>query len=265
MKKMLIGIGIGFAVIVIVLFGIILFSPKGEEAASTNALADGKLTVGITLANEYYAKEVDGGYEGVEVEIANGIAQKAGVEVEFVVTNQVEAIEMLNVGELDMILAQMGREDDYYGKYLTSIPYANTVIYMANPTGVYTNNLANSLDSRVYKSSKIPSQCLNQVKYFSEVTFADMTAEEEKLGESTMLDSKEVYLLTETEAMHYIKKGSTMQFIAMENSPIIEYVAITHIGEIDLRNIANETINDYLDSLVLEDEAEGEVEDETQE
>lgn len=108
--------------------------PSVEPQVAPPAVAqEGVLTVGVNVGSAPYATELDGGgYTGLDVELAEAIADNLGLEPKFVAVAPDEVDEALAAATVDMVMSVPvgSTEATVVGSYLT----AGAAIYSARET-----------------------------------------------------------------------------------------------------------------------------------
>jgi len=107
---------------------------KPELNALEEILCNGEIKIGVRADYRLFSELRDGTYSGYEIDIANAIATKLGVQIKFISVTSSNQIRRLAAGEIDIILASMAHTTER-DKILHSVrPH-----YYASPTTIVGN------------------------------------------------------------------------------------------------------------------------------
>ncbi|MCD7807554.1 MAG: transporter substrate-binding domain-containing protein [Lachnospiraceae bacterium] len=133
-----------------------------EEAAETEYAEDvqaiidrGVLRVGVKNAviGFGYQDELTGEYEGMEIELAQMIADYLGVDVEYTAVTAATRTELLDSGDIDCVLATFTITEERKNSWDFTTPYYTdyVTVLVENSSGI--TSLADLVDAKVGVSS----------------------------------------------------------------------------------------------------------------
>ena len=151
-----------FRKLVSMLLALILCCAAGaafaEEAlpADVQAIKDrGTLKVGVknAVVGFGFQDTLTGEYSGLEIDIANAIAEQLGVDVEFTAVTAATRGELLDSGDIDCVLATFTITEERRNSWDFSTPYYtdHVTVLVENASGIAT--LADLVDKKVGVSS----------------------------------------------------------------------------------------------------------------
>lgn len=132
-------------------------APKaGETSADVQAIIDrGVLKVGVKNAvlGFSFQDTLTGEYSGMEVSLAEKIAENLGVDVEFTAVTAATRTELLDSGDIDCVLATFTITDERRKSWDFSTPYFtdHVTVLVENASGI--TGLADLVDKKVGVSS----------------------------------------------------------------------------------------------------------------
>lgn len=129
---------------------------SGEVAADVQAIIDrGVLRVGVKNAVVGFGFEdtLTGEYSGMEISLAEKIAEHLGVDVEFTAVTAATRTELLDSGDIDCVLATFTITDERKESWDFTTPYYTDYVsvLVENESGIKT--LADMVDKKVGVSS----------------------------------------------------------------------------------------------------------------
>jgi polar amino acid transport system substrate-binding protein len=112
---------------------------KPELDSLEEILCNGEIKIGVRSDYRLFSELKDGTYSGYEIDIADAIAKKLGVQAKFIPVTSSNQIRRLAAGEVDMILATMAHTTErdkvvhsirphYYASPTTIVGKKNTVV-----------------------------------------------------------------------------------------------------------------------------------------
>lgn len=220
---------------------------KGEEKAELPAqVTSGVLTVGIIDGGDRFAEKKDGGFSGIEAEIARKLADDLELELRFVEAEDQEMLlKFLDEKKIDFAAGRFSEEAERAERYISTRNYGKGGYFLLLPRYCYIDNLAGLEGQSVGVSG--------QVKRLAEIAFQDrlMIKEYEDiqrmpgdLGENLIRAG----ILTEREALEMLQNGKyEVQVQEILNTPKEGYVYVLNKGNEALGMKLNETIEHYLD------------------
>lgn len=129
---------------------------EGELAPDVQAIVDrGVLKVGVknAVVGFGYEDPLTGEYTGLEIELANKIAESLGVDVEFTAVTAATRTELLDSGDIDCVLATFTITDERKESWDFTTPYYTdyVTVLVQKDSGITT--LADLADKKVGVSS----------------------------------------------------------------------------------------------------------------
>jgi polar amino acid transport system substrate-binding protein len=107
---------------------------NGQESILDRAISEGKVRIGVMLnLPPFGMKTLSGEPEGFDVDVANLVGEKLGVEVEIVDTTSVDRIPNLRSGKVDLIVgtftgtAERAKVVSFSDSYVTALVAATAV------------------------------------------------------------------------------------------------------------------------------------------
>jgi len=129
---------------------------KDVAAADVQAIIDrGVLRVGVKNAviGFGYQDELTGEYSGMEIELAEKIAESLGVDVEFTAVTAATRTELLDSGDIDCVLATFTITDERKESWDFSTPYYTDYVTVLVQKDSGITGLADLVDKKVGVSS----------------------------------------------------------------------------------------------------------------
>lgn len=131
-------------------------APKDVAAADVQAVIDrGVLRVGVKNAviGFGYQDELTGEYSGMEIELAEKIAESLGVDVEFTAVTAATRTELLDSGDIDCVLATFTITDERKESWDFSTPYYTDYVTVLVQKDSGITGLSDLVDKKVGVSS----------------------------------------------------------------------------------------------------------------
>lgn len=156
MKKMkLIALGMTAAA-VMSLCGMTAMAEEAEVAEDVQEIIDrGVLRVGVknAVVGFGYQDTLTGEYSGMEIDLANKIAESLGVETEFTAVTAATRTELLDAGDIDCVLATFTITDERKESWDFTTPYYTdyVTVLVEDASGIKT--LEDMVDKKVGVSS----------------------------------------------------------------------------------------------------------------
>ena len=212
---------------------------SGSSAASETAASDldyikgkGKMVIGYTVYEPMNYTDADGNFTGFDTELATAVAEKLGVEPEFVEINWDTKIVELDAKSIDCIWNGMTLTDDIMANTATTKAYAKnaqvvvvkdgtdytstadladkTVVAEAGSAGEAAISEDENLSKADYVSKSVQTDCLMEVAAgTADAAVLDLTLANAMIGEGT--DYANLKIVDELNAEEYgvaFRKGS---------------------------------------------------------
>ena len=212
---------------------------SGSAAASETAASDldyikgkGKMVIGYTVYEPMNYTDADGNFTGFDTELATAVAEKLGVEPEFVEINWDTKIVELDAKSIDCIWNGMTLTDDIMANTATTKAYAKnaqvvvvkdgtdytstadladkTVVAEAGSAGEAAISEDENLSQVDYVSKSVQTDCLMEVAAgTADAAVLDLTLANAMIGEGT--DYANLKIVDELNAEEYgvaFRKGS---------------------------------------------------------
>lgn len=135
----------------------------GELAADVQAIVDrGVLRVGVknAVVGFGFQDTLTGEYSGLEISLAEKIAESLGVDVEFTAVTAATRTELLDSGDIDCVLATFTITDERKQSWDFSTPYFTdyVTVLVEDKSGI--SSLADLVDKkgRVYPPDPLPQR-----------------------------------------------------------------------------------------------------------
>lgn len=214
----------------------------GEEKEVTEDPVDkGKITVGVIDGGDRFLTKSDGGYLGIEVDIAKEVVQ----DVKFVeAKSQNDLIEMLSRGEIDIAAGRFADNAEYNKDLIMSKNYGKGGYFLLTREGIYLDNLGSMEGENVGISENVKMAA--EIKDSEKVTlknFENIKMIPEEIREGRIRAA----IMTEREAISLLQTQEGIQAQEMSSSPREAYVYLMNAGHIKLLERVNEKIENYLD------------------
>ena len=214
-------------------------SASGSAAASETAASDldyikgkGKMVIGYTVYEPMNYTDADGNFTGFDTELATAVAEKLGVEPEFVEINWDTKVVELDAKSIDCIWNGMTLTDDIMANTATTKAYAKnaqvvvvkdgteysstadlvgkTVVAEAGSAGEAAIEGDENLAQADYVSKSVQTDCLMEVAAgTADAAVLDLTLANAMIGEGT--DYANLKIVDELNAEEYgvaFRKGS---------------------------------------------------------
>lgn len=138
------------------LWGMTAMAEEAEKSEDVQAIIDrGVLRVGVknAVVGFGYQDTLTGEYSGMEIDLANKIAESLGVDTEFTTVTAATRTELLDSGDIDCVLATFTITDERKESWDFSTPYYTDYVTVLVEDSSGIKGLADLVDKKVGVSS----------------------------------------------------------------------------------------------------------------